>query len=266
MKRAYTIFQNDVVTSMRKAEVGKVCAFAKEQYDAAVICETQEEWLNSYSYHMMAALALKLGVHLFMPGIEFCEWLVECNPIVKSDHLKVVADLLCEYPGECGVLHFPTSNHLPSVLFSINGIRSSKENLDNSVVTMVFSKESGLRRTGVFADMKDYPLHEKETWFARLISGLGLYWNCFPETIKDGIPEDLQHPAYHANKSNRTISVSSKIFGGDHASPTAHFRKGHFRCLRSERYKNKRFQVVFVHETFVGGKAKTTIPPEEVKC
>lgn len=113
-------------------------------------------------------------------------------------------------------------------------------------------------------DASSKPKDPAWDYYGKLFCGLAMYWSCFPETVKDGVPEDLKHTAYHNNPVNKTVSVSPEIFHGDHASPTAHFRKGHFRCLRSEKFKNKRFQVVFVHETFVNGKAKTVLAPEEV--
>jgi len=53
--------------------------------------------------------------------------------------------------------------------------------------------------------------------------------------------------------------------GGPHASPEGHFRRGHFRVLKSERFVNKRWQSVFVRQTFVGGEAKTVLSPEQAQ-
>jgi len=44
---------------------------------------------------------------------------------------------------------------------------------------------------------------------------------------------------------------------------SAHFRKGHFRTLRSERFTHKRWKAVFVKATFVKGEALTILSPEE---
>lgn len=36
-----------------------------------------------------------------------------------------------------------------------------------------------------------------------------------------------------------------------------HFRRGYFKRLSSDFYKNKKGQIIFVHETIVNGVAKT---------
>jgi hypothetical protein len=92
-----------------------------------------------------------------------------------------------------------------------------------------------------------------------------MYIGCFPETLIDGLPVDLKHPSHHHHKDVFTLGISPKVrLGGTHDSPTPHFRIGHFRVLRSERFTHKRFQTVFVHETFVRGKASTVLSPEEL--
>ena len=36
-----------------------------------------------------------------------------------------------------------------------------------------------------------------------------------------------------------------------------HMRRGYFKCLSSDFYKNKRGQIIFIRETMVKGKSKT---------
>jgi len=91
-----------------------------------------------------------------------------------------------------------------------------------------------------------------------------LYEECFPECVIQGPPEYIKHPSHHKYKSQQHLAISPKILqSGSHASPKAHFRSGHFRVLKSEKFKNKRFQVVFVSQTFVKGKAETILSPEQ---
>jgi hypothetical protein len=97
-------------------------------------------------------------------------------------------------------------------------------------------------------------------YYAKLIIGLGQYLSCFPEQLKDGIPDDLKHPSYHNHKRSKHVSICQKILHTSHASPQAHYRVGHFRLLSSPWYKNKRNHVIFVEGTFVNGRVKTVLP------
>lgn len=44
---------------------------------------------------------------------------------------------------------------------------------------------------------------------------------------------------------------------GQNGAKRPHMRKGYFKCLSSDFYKNKRDQIIFVRETMVKGKSKT---------
>lgn len=88
-----------------------------------------------------------------------------------------------------------------------------------------------------------------------LVLGVGLYVKCFPQALKEGFPDFAKHPAHY--KGEKCASVSSVPEIIERSGPVPHFRHGHFRVLSSARYTNKRYQVVFVSETFVKGKVKT---------
>ena len=44
-----------------------------------------------------------------------------------------------------------------------------------------------------------------------------------------------------------------------------HFRKGYYKRLTSDFYKNKKGQIIFVSETMVNGKAKTIYTTENIE-
>lgn len=126
---------------------------------------------------------------------------------------------------------------------------------------------SGLEKDKIGVDFGDISFNNKEdkaSWFIRFVVGIGMYIGCFPEQMIDGIPEDLKHPSHHNNRINKTIKISPKIIERD--GPRPHYRSGHFRLLSSDFYKNKKGQVIFIHGTFVKGKVKTILGPDnEVK-
>lgn len=97
--------------------------------------------------------------------------------------------------------------------------------------------------------------HKTESRSINLVFGLALYLNCFPHAARDGFPEFAKHPAHYRKQACRAIQAVPELI--ERGGPTPHFRRGHFRILRSEKFTHKRWQVVFVGETFVKGKAKT---------
>ena len=105
-------------------------------------------------------------------------------------------------------------------------------------------------------------------WIIRLVCGLGVYLDCFPEMLLPGIPKDMVDPGWRSPYPTFTLGQAEAIRlpgSGTHASPIGHLREGHFKTLRSEKFVNKRFQTIFVRGCFVNGKAATVLSPEEIK-
>lgn len=94
----------------------------------------------------------------------------------------------------------------------------------------------------------------------RIVFGLALYATCFPNAVREGFPDFAKHPAHYKGKHCSTIGLVPQIV--EHDGPSPHFRNGHYRLLQSERFTNKRWQIVFVRETFVQGKVKTVTEVE----
>ena len=242
------------------------------------------------SFTLVSEYMLMTGAvtHLYLPGREFCDWLVNATTVVSLDTIKVVMDeidMSNRYPGismpselvgqsvyNPVVLHFPADAKIASFMLSYLPDRkrlcASDDNREPPALLVSSNNHSGevssiihsMQPTGT-ADDIDYIEYR-----TRLVCGLGMYTNCFPEAKIPGVPEDLKHPAHHKYAGCTTIQVVSRIRGGGtHASPMGHFRQGHFRTLTSARYTKKRFQVIWIDQTFVNGKAETILSTEEVK-
>lgn len=221
------------------------------------------------------------ATHLFLPGREFCDWITSCVPRLEAEHVDIFREAVPMNVGSgvgVGVFHFPTQSHIKSVGFLIPPKadlgRYGLGVVNSGCVFFTASKEGGVENQGrcacvVMADVVDVTtcsIGDQSIWYAKLIVGLGMYIHCFPEVLRAGIPEALKHPSHHQYKHPIVISVSPKVAtvaSGTHASPTPHFRSGHFRVLKSEMFTQKRHHVVFVRETFVKGRAATVLSPEE---
>lgn len=97
----------------------------------------------------------------------------------------------------------------------------------------------------------DQEINEMTKFAINLIA----YINAFPECLTEGVPHGVKTENNHYLKaSEKVIDALEKNEKGV-VSP--HFRRGYFKRLSSDFYKNKKGQIVFVHETIVNGKAKT---------
>jgi hypothetical protein len=109
-----------------------------------------------------------------------------------------------------------------------------------------------------------------------LVFNLFYYIHAFPQYFVNGTPDprfnsvDLQ---YILQQRNNTINVNPELLChregvsshsyGDGSSKCPHFRSGHFRTLRDERYTKARFKTIWVNSTFIHGSSKTALDSEE---
>ena len=94
----------------------------------------------------------------------------------------------------------------------------------------------------------------------RLAINILAYLSCFPKCVKDGVPDNFDETQEQGlNKiiklSDTVSEIKSDNVNGKRNRP--HFRIGHFRLLRSDYYKNKKGDLVWVSKTMVKGRAKT---------
>jgi len=89
------------------------------------------------------------------------------------------------------------------------------------------------------------------------------YMNAFPECVKEGVPETEETTCGYI------LDVSDKVLDGtigksSNRISTPHFRRGFFKCLKSDFYVHKKGQIIFVHETMVKGRAKTIEKSDDI--
>ena len=92
------------------------------------------------------------------------------------------------------------------------------------------------------------------------------YINAFPECLIDKKPDGVVLQYSFKNKKI-TISTASQFKEFEHEiNITPHFRRGHFRRLESDRFVNKKGQIIFVKPTIVKGyNYKTLLTDDSIR-
>jgi hypothetical protein len=207
------------------------------------------------------------AIHLFARDEAFLDWLVDCCPKLSDGSPEAMLELTGE---KIFVLHFPTKSKYRC--FAFKYYHPCEANGNKPSLWLTFSdngrKENGGEKTPWgcihYSDTSAIDYGTEFEIHSRLLSSLGMYLSCFPEMLKDGPPDDVKHPSYHQYADAKTIGISPQVrIHSEHGEVTPHFRRGHFRVLRSEQFTKKRFQVVFVKQCFVKGEAATILSPEQ---
>lgn len=274
MKKQYT----EMITSLRRAHKRSGLSYAElEKRSEKIIAAVPEDEQTLRKLCVAMEFKYERGTgeccHIFMPDRRFCEWLSDCAQTLDPELGVKAAE---GFGSNFVCLHFPCGSDLPSALLAIGcGNRAGGVVLDYSMThplggCAVFTKLDG-RKADAEARMQHLnpdaqtSLETRQQqantgeFYTRMIAGLGLYMSCFPEQVRDGIPADAKRAEYAAGHA-KTIGVSETVVCREGVTP--HYRSGHFRLLVSERYVNKRGQVVFIHGCFVKGQAKTVLSPE----
>ena len=254
MKQSYSQYSSYVKKVAKRLKIRDFDMLNSPEY----INEETEESKHSFGrfYKIEREIIEGHAVHIFMPPRAFCDWLVGCVPDLKDSNgfyygKSEYANILEEsISGKVGVLHFPTNARLCSAGFFITP--------DNRI--NIFDNSQSININGIESTATIEQMVMTRMYMEKLIAGIGMYISCFPEMMTNGFPEDLKHPSFHRHKVIKKIGISAKVqSSGEREGVAPHFRSGHFRMLRSEKFTHKRYQVIFIHETFVKGQAKTVI-------
>lgn len=96
-----------------------------------------------------------------------------------------------------------------------------------------------------------------ETW--RIICNLMLYLMAFPDCVKNQPPPILKE--LRNGKEQSCIYGSEKISEcfGNKRNLSPHFRRGHIRILRSDKFTKKQYSAIYIKPAMVKGKSTTII-------
>lgn len=196
------------------------------------------------------------AIHLFVCDDSFADWILDCTPKISDGLPSVLEDRFSGWPI---VLHFKSGSKFnPFCFYLKDGDIIGGHGQNEKDLSVYFMAQ--------FQNLSYHGIYSRETLTSiRLVCGIGMYLSCFPEMMIDGPPSDIKHPSHHKYENVKTLGISSEVrTHTERGEITPHFRRGHFRVLRSEQFTNKRFQTVFVRQCFVKGEAKTILSPEQI--
>ena len=138
----------------------------------------------------------------------------------------------------------------------------------NEISLYIYSDEG----VGQIHETEYEAIKDKTGWEAESIKkdfkfaiNLIAYMECFPECVRDGVPDTNNSNTYRYKDRSVQLGVSDKITETVKGSMRPHFRRGYMKLLSSDFYKNKRGQLIWVSETSVNAKSKTVEMSDDEK-
>jgi hypothetical protein len=98
----------------------------------------------------------------------------------------------------------------------------------------------------------------------KLVFKLHVYMRAFPQLVRNGIPYDIKERCLRQMDCDKFTVIT--LHPRAKASPGAHFRSGHFRCLRDERFKRDAYGrpvILLIEPTTVGEMSARTVKTAE---
>lgn len=227
------------------------------------LMDWKKRQLHSFLWNLWYSDASKKLQHLFFADSSL-KLHLENTPLANLDGI-------IQYINENGFIteqanfkinYFPFGIHIPYEN-KYKGYAFGLMNNDQNQLVLTWS----IGKEGAWCSPKNYiELMNKKTKNSeditrifRLAINTIAYMEAFPECVIDGVPNYIKDPdatnSYVIKTADKIIESQNITENGKMKSP--HFRRGYFKRLSSDFYKNKKGQIVFVSETMVNGKAKT---------
>lgn len=254
MKRAYGEYQ------YHKKELMSYSALTEDQrrnYYLAMLeknnVKEQEPGFGLLNFHLLLEHSVFNGncIHYFFAEETFLTWLQKC----KTKYTNEMSQFFYEsYKTKPIMFHFRGGN---SEVYLIKFLTHADM---ETLFPEAIPPDSHRAFLFVSTNKGSYILwpdtdNLSDTDAEQIISGALAYIQCFPEMVANGIPDDLNNVNHYRKVQCNHIKMAPRLIERDGVSP--HYRTGHFRLLSSDRFVNKKGQIVFVTGSFVKGKAKT---------
>lgn len=306
--KGYTNYVSDLKALMREdgtEDVSDYLDYALRRLNTIAETEPESRYDARKAQHlcvMEASLLLGHTTHIFMPDRTFCDWLVSCvPPTITHAYAKTLAASFGLQHHYC--VHFPVGSGFGAFIMVATSAADTAQRISRSSQAAQAWTQlmgAGVRADAVAndayrcilkvgkgslprgaADILTITVNHTQSvvlngdagildYYGRLVIALGLYLDCFPEQLKDGVPaaaklgpQDYPGPMHHIGIAD-AVRATGPHTGGWTATP--HYRSGHFRLLKADRYVNKKGMTVFVKPCFVHGKAETVQDLEGRPC
>lgn len=223
----------------------------------------QKSQLNIYLWDLWYSDATKKLMHIYFTDKSLKEFL-ENIPLADLAGIGKYIDengFITEQ-GFLKLKYFPFGIHIPYE----NKYKAFAFGLMNNQfnqMVLSWAEENG----GAWCSEKNYTeLLQQNTKDAKEITKIFrlaintiAYMEAFPECIKEGVPNHIKE---FDDENSFTLEIAEKVLESinrtnDGRIISPHFRRGYYKRLSSNFYKNKKGQIVFVSETMVNGIAKT---------
>lgn len=198
------------------------------------------------------------------------------TPLSDLDGLR---DYLYHHGKKKDILYFKTKEKAKCIIYTFglhipfekNGYAFSLSLFEDSTIELYFShgENNGRLNDKFYSDLnkkRDSKSIQLSNMFRLAINTIA-YLKCFPECVAEGVPEITNKHTELYSKKNVTFGITDKIIDTKDSpnSKIPHFRKGHFRMLRSDYFTNKKGQLIYIHDTMIKGKAKTISKSERAE-
>ena len=214
-------------------------------------------------------------LHIFFLEKQLRDFL-ENTPLSDLDGIR---KYLYENGRNKNVVYLKSRNQIDCVVFTFglhipyetNGYAFSLSLYEDESIELYFSQgiENGRLSNKFYADLNGK--QDKKSLFLSKIFRLAIntiaYMTCFPECVTEGVPNITKSRDEERSERNVTFQVSEKITDSENTprSTIPHFRKGHFRVLRSDYFAHKQGEIIYITETMVKGKAKTVSTSTQIE-
>ena len=214
-------------------------------------------------------------LHIFFLEKQLRDFL-EITPLSDLDGIR---EYLYENGKNKNVIYFKTKSQSNCVVYTFglhipyetNGYAFSLSLYENNSIELYFSHglQNGRLSNKFYKDLekkKDEKSLTLSKMFRLTINTIA-YMKCFPDCVTEGVPRISYDRNEKRSGRNITFQLSEEItdFENTQRSKIPHFRKGHFKVLRSDFYVHKKGQIIYVTETMVKGKAKTVSTSTQIE-
>lgn len=262
----------------------KLCPYTADEYVAAMkmsIMNSQSKESIPFQFacwELLAADAKQELVHVFFEDESLKAFLENTKLadlegikkfLLENGNQKTIAYMDSGNQSNCVMysfgLHIPYANEKNGYAFQLTVHK------DTGVLDVMYTKGSTINGLSDVYYKKllsdDSDIAQNIAKIYRLALNTIAYMHCYPECVKDGVPEIVvEYGEQSKKKKSITIKTSDKVLelsDGNMKSP--HFRRGYMKYCGSDFYTECRGKFIFVSETMVKGNAKTVSKSTDLK-